>query len=254
MKQLILKLSSIIAITFFVYANNYAQDSLSYELTYEVNRSNPNITITRTQLKDAVSLKDLNKHFKSNRSRKYVSVEIITSYDGKLIKSKSIDDTINDDQKNAMDVADYGRAISVIYNYIPDNTLSNNTVRSDNFSFYVLPDKEAQYPEGVAKMKSYIDKAAFNKISHSDIDIYNLAAVKFTVDEQGTIVNAHVVASSKDEEVDALLLEAICNMPSWVPAEYASGLKTSQDFVFTVGDHSSCTINTLDINRFNFKD
>jgi len=38
-------------------------------------------------------------------------------------------------------------------------------------------------------------------------------------------------------------------MANWQPAEYANGLKVRQEFVLTIGDHRSCTINLLNIRE-----
>ena len=93
---------------------------------------------------------------------------------------------------------------------------------------------------------------AIDKISTSFNKI-NLAAVKFTINEEGQIVDAHVFQSayqpSKDEKIDELLLETICNMPSWEPAEYDNGIKVKQEFVLTVGDMESCVVNLLNIRK-----
>ena len=79
---------------------------------------------------------------------------------------------------------------------------------------------------------------------------YDLAAVKFTVNEDGKIANAHVVESSKDEKVDRLLLATIQNMTDWKPAKYSNGLQVKQDFILTVGNMESCVVNLLGIRRY----
>ena len=76
---------------------------------------------------------------------------------------------------------------------------------------------------------------------------YDLAAVKFTIDEAGRITDAHVFWPSKDEKTDALLLETICNMPNWKPAAYADGTTVKQEFVLTVGNMENCAIHLLNI-------
>ena len=74
-----------------------------------------------------------------------------------------------------------------------------------------------------------------------------MAAVKFTINEKGEIVNPHIFESTKNEKVDKILLETIKKMPKWKPAKHANGLKTKQDFMFTVGNMESCVVNTLGI-------
>ena len=83
--------------------------------------------------------------------------------------------------------------------------------------------------------------------SIKDVPQYQVAAVKFVIDESGQVVDANIAQSTKNKEADQLILKTICNMPKWKSAEYADGTKTKQEFVFTIGDHYSCTMNTLDI-------
>ena len=73
--------------------------------------------------------------------------------------------------------------------------------------------------------------------------VYDVAAI----DENGNVVNANIVSVSRNKDADVLLLKTICEMPKWISAEYSDGTKTKQEFVFTIGDHYSCTMNILDI-------
>ena len=73
--------------------------------------------------------------------------------------------------------------------------------------------------------------------------------VKFTIDEEGNVSDAHVFWDFKDDSIDSLLLEAVCNMPNWKPAKYANGTQTSQEFVLTVGNRENCIIHTLNIHQ-----
>jgi len=80
-----------------------------------------------------------------------------------------------------------------------------------------------------------------NNLKQNDLKEHN------TIDEAGKITNSSIFESTKDEKIDAILLETIANMPNWKPAEFASGLKVKQEFVFTVGDMRSCVVNLLNI-------
>ena len=37
-------------------------------------------------------------------------------------------------------------------------------------------------------------------------------------------------------------------MPKWAPAQFENGLKVAQDYVLTIGDEYSCTMNLLNID------
>lgn len=146
-------------------------------------------------------------------------------------------------------MADAGTNIAVKVRYIPENTLKHNDIKELDFSFTVDPENEAQYVGGQEQLQQYLKLTAIDKIPLTRFEKSTLAAVKFTLDEEGNVIDAHVFQSSKDAETDALLLAAIRNMPSWKPAEYANGLKVKQDFVLTVGNMESCVMNLLEIRQ-----
>ena len=58
------------------------------------------------------------------------------------------------------------------------------------------------------------------------------AMAKFTVNEEGEIVDAKISTPSKDPKIDQLLLDALSKMPKWIPAEDSKGLKVKQEFTF----------------------
>lgn len=237
-----------------------SQDRLSNELSYEVNRIYPFISISKEKLKEAHTLTDLgdktnhlNHYYKSSWIREYISVEILTSYKEGIRKAVSKNDTFSQEQKDIMNMADVGTDISVKVQYIPENTLTHNDIKEINFTFTVNPENEAKFPGGQQQLKQYLKEKAIDKIHDGSFKNYDLAAIKFTIDEEGKIIDAHVFESIyqtyKNEKIDNLLLETIRNMPYWTPAEYSNGTKVKQEFVLTVGNMESCVINLLDIRR-----
>jgi len=226
-----------------------SQDSLNFELSYEVNRVYPSLSITKEKLNEARTLVDLNKYYKPSWVKEYISVEILLTCKGKVKKFVSKNDTISQVQKDSMGKADVGTDISISVEYMPKNTLKYNEAKESNFTFTVEPENQAKYIAGIRELRQYFKENVMDKISPDSFQQYNLTAVKFAIDEAGQIVDAHVFESSKDEKLDKLLLEAVCNMSGWKSAEYASGLKVKQEFVLTVGDHTSCVINLLNIRE-----
>ncbi len=231
----------------------FSQDNLNNKLQYEVNRSYPSLSITKKQLNEARSLIDLNERYKPSWVREYISVEILTSQKEKTRKAVSKNDTLSQEQKDIMNMADVGADISVNIRYIPENTLKNNDAKELNFTFTVDPENDATFPGGQQQLKRYLKEKAIDKIPDGSFKNYDLAVVKFTINEEGHIVDAHIFGSeyqtSKNEKIDKLLLETICNMPSWKPAEYSNGTKVKQEFVLTVGNMESCVIPLLNIRR-----
>ncbi len=249
MKNILFRLPILFVAVLAFPFSGYSQENTDFDLTYEVNVVHPPLAISKGQLTAAKTLQDLNRHYKSSWVKSYKSVEILASHQGEIKKIVSHDGQLTVEQKDFMDKADEDTNISIRILYLPDNNLKNNELKRNNFSFKIVPEQEAQFVGGPETLSQYLKERAIDKLPKGCIKQYALTAVKFTVDTDGKIINTHVFESSKDEEIDTLLVSTISNMPNWKPAEYANGLKVKQDFVFTVGDMRSCVVNLLNINQ-----
>ena len=230
-----------------------AQESTTAVPMHEVNIIHPPFSITKAQLSEANSIFDLNKYNKASWVKEYKGSIITTANQGKINSAAGDDGTLTEEQKRNIQNADAGTGINVILKYIPDNSLQFNDVKEINFTFNIVPDHEASYVGGLDKMNEYLLENAIQRIPNGSYAGYDISAIKFSIDEQGDIVDAYIFEnayhSSKNPKVDALLLEAICNMPKWKPASYADGTKVKQNFAFTVGNHESCSINFLAVRN-----
>ncbi len=226
-----------------------SQDNSTFELRYEVNRIYPPLSLTKEKLNEACTIADINKYYKPSWVKEYISVEVLAYCEGKIRSAVSKNDTFNQAQKDIMNSSDTGTNISVNVQYIPNNTLKYNDAKEIAFSFIIEPEKQAAYSGEKAQLERYLEENVADKIADTVFNIYNLTAVKFSIDEAGQIMDVHIFESSKNKETDELLLEAIHNMPNWTPAEYANGMNVKQEFVLTAGDHRSCVINLLNIHR-----
>ena len=229
-----------------------AQDNSINELSFEVNRIYPPISIEKEQLKKANTLLELNKYYKSSWVRSYISVEVLANYKGELKKVLSKNDSLSQAQKDLMNMADVGTDLAVKVQYMPENTLTQNDSKEIKFKFNVEPENEATFIGGAQQLRQYLKEKAIDKISAGSFQDYDLAIIKFTINEAGAVIDAHIFEplhrKPKDAAIDKMLLTTICNMPNWKPAEYDNGKKVQQEFALTVGNHKSCVINLLNIN------
>jgi len=250
MKNIQNKIILLLLITIALPNISFAQEASTTELTFEVNRVFSPLSMTNEKLAEAQTLNDLNHFYRPSWVKEYYSVEILTTHQGKIKKSLGKNDIITPEQKESMTMADAGSDITVNVHYLPQNTLKQNDPKEMNFSFKVVP-SEAIFASGEQQMKKYLEKNAIDKISIDKFQKhnYNLVAVKFTVNEEGKIINPQIVESSKDENVDTLLIQTISNMPNWKPSEYPNGTKVKQDYMLTFGDHRSCVVNLLNIRQ-----
>lgn len=226
-----------------------SQDSLAFDISCEINKTFPILSISKAQLEKAKTIVDLNQYYERSWVKEYISVEISTTQDGKSKKAQSKDNRLTKEQKDNLIAADVGTDISVNIRYIPNNNFVQNDIKDNNFTFTIEPDQDAQFPDNQYEMKAYLEEKIMDEIATINFKQYQLTAIKFTIDESGTVINAHVFESSKDEKIDQILLEAICNMPTWKAAQYDNGTKVKQEFVFTIGDMNSCVVNLLNIRQ-----
>lgn len=234
----------ILAVPYFASS----QDSSTDEQHYGVHKVYPPISITKEKLYEASTLLDLNRLYKSSWIREYISVEISTTFQGRLRKAKSENDTLSQVQKDNMLKADLGTDISVIVKYMPENTLVHNDIKEMNFTIAIDPESDAEYPGGQQVLDQYLKENIINEMPDGIFRQHQLAAVKFSINEEGEIINPHVFWSSDDEKIDNLLLETIRKMPFWKPAAYTNGIKVKQEYVLAVGDLESCVTNLLNIH------
>lgn len=231
--------------------SSLAQEESTQEISYQVHKSYPSLSITTSELAEAKTLLDLNAFYKPEWIKQYIKVEISVTCNGSSQRAISKTDQLSPEQKEIMHCADAGSDIRVIVDYIPENNLSHNEAQQVDFKFYVEPEVDAQYIGGQAALLQYIESEAISSIPSNTFEDYDVAAVKFSIMENGHIANAEIFETSQSETIDALLLDVICNMSPWVPAIYADGSAAPQDYVLTVGNMENCIVTLLNIRENN---
>ncbi|MEM6805404.1 MAG: energy transducer TonB [Bacteroidota bacterium] len=241
MKNLHFHLLLLLSISCFFPQSLRAQDAPSLELK----KIFPYIFLTTDSLESSQKLEDLDKHFDPSWIREYLSVEIRAQKKGIYDSSISKSNLLTQEQKALLQAADLGSEIYVGISYIPQNTLMHNEPKEIKFSFRLSPKKEASYIGGQQALESYLQETIMDKIPEGGLSGYNIAALTFSIDEAGQIIDSKLFWSSEDAEIDALLFESISNMPPWQPASYQHGLKVKQDFVLMLGNMESCVVHML---------
>lgn len=226
-----------------------AQDSSSKELSFEITRNHRVSAISKKKFNNAQTFGDVYSFYRPSWVREYLSVETSIIQNGSIKKFISTNDTLTSAQKELINTADFGSDIEVRIQYIAENNLKENTPREMDFKFSIATESDAKYVSGSRQINKYLKENAIDKIPASSLDEQVLAVVKFTINEKGEVINPHIFQSSRDENIDEILLATISDMPNWKPAEYPNGKKIKQDFVFNVGNMDSCIINLLNTDR-----
>ena len=252
MKNLILKSAIVIFISFTASADEGTQNKTWYvkrnihdngafpELYYEVH-GGASYSIIKEKLNDANSLKDFIPSFPINWIDEYISVEIISTSNGKLKKAVSANDALSSEQKNILRSSDLATEIEINVKYKYKNAATDAAeIGIINISAVIVtavPETEAEYIGGYPQLAKYLHVNAISKISESALMHFQQGAVIFTINEFGEIINAKISRTTGDIKTDKLLVEAINKMPRWKPAINSKGVKVKQVFEFTVGNN-----------------
>lgn len=216
---------------------------------FEIFVNYPPLSLPRENLEKAESVVDLNPYYKPSWVKEFISVEVWAIHDGKIVKSVHQNDVLSKEQKDLMLSADTGEEVTIKINYIPDNSLKDNDAKVFDFSFILDPDEEATFSGGRVALHRYLEKNVINKIPGGSFQGFDLTAIKFKIDKEGHIVDVHIFWPHEHNDIDNLLLESICNMPSWKPARYEDGTVVDQELVMTIGNMENCAVNLLNIRR-----
>jgi len=146
-----------------------------------------------------------------------------------------------------------GAPISVLIDYVPKNDLTQKEPKDFNFELIIEPEQDARFTGGDAILKQYIQSKLLSKIPLDKLDQQITGAVTFKISEEGEVIEPHLYWTTEDKALDALLMQSIQNMPCWIPAEYANGVKVPQAFALTIGNTESCVNNLLYIQRKKYK-
>jgi hypothetical protein len=223
--------------------NSFAQN----ELSFEINKVLPFISIQEKQVNQINTLTDLDKRYPSSWVKEYISVEISAFKNGIPTKASGNSAVLNQAQKELIKLADRTSDIAVNVVYLPENSLKNNPEKQYDFKVTIMPDNNATYPAGAEQLNQYLQKNSLASIKAGSFTGYDLTAIKFTITEQGHIADVRVAMPSKDTQIDEMLVTTLSKMPDWTPAAFSNGLKVKQDFVLTIGNMNNCMVNLLNI-------
>ncbi len=165
----------------------------------------------------------------------------VTNSSAKTATAQSTSDKLTAQQKDILNAAAPGTEINVTIKYkykdqSKDNWGSRDKIVKGSTSVTVVPEKEAQFAGGRKQLSAYFKENVINRITTKEASdkIYQ-AVVKFTVNEEGQILNARLARTSADKHIDYLLMEALKKMPNWKPAEDSKGVKIRQEISIPFG-------------------
>ena len=229
---------TVISLVLVLFSMNGYSQEMGYNIFGTYSKS-----VQSEQLKNAKSLSDINAEYPASWIKKgdYLSSEIQVRFDGNTIIASGENDILTFEQIAILGKADLGSNIDIVVNYYKVNSITKSkNVETMKFSVSLVPEQEAEFVGGEDKMMEYLKTNAVDRINESSNNKFEMAKVRFVVNEIGAPMNPQIILTSEDNEIDKLLLNVISNMPAWKPAQSSDGVKVKQEFEFVVGMMIGC--------------
>jgi len=248
MKQLLI-FFFLVSLTNLTFAQNYGyqfskanssnqKKVLSDELNGSV-RSTYSNPIHQESLQKVALLSDLFESYPDLWIEEYTSTEVTVKHNGKVVKEIGKDIKLTAAQRQLCQSADLNSEIIIAVNYRERNTITNKlesgTMRR---ALIVVPELEAKLEAG--DPSQILLNIVKEKLKKAGAQKFEYANVKFTINAQGEVENIKMIDSSTDQKIDGLIIEAIRDMPKWIPASNKKSEKVKQNFEFSVGYYSNC--------------
>jgi len=181
-----------------------------------------------------------------NKIIDYLSVNITSTHEGKTRTAHSNNDQLSPEQKRILATADLNTDISIKVRFkykdlVNDASGPEPKIIEGNVSVTVVPETEAQFPGGYAELRNQLTKSVMSRLPSGGAsesmysDKIARSVVKFTINEEGRVVDASISTTSTDSFLDILLVDAVYHLPKWKPAKNAKGQTVKQQFNFSMG-------------------
>ena len=190
--------------------------------------------ITQEKLNNAKTIADIIEGFPSNWISGYNSVTVSSSVNGKIVEEHGTDENLTAAQKELFDNAS---SILIIVQYQKKNNAGEIQNRQMNVPFVVTPEKEAEFIGGYDKMIEYLKENSLAQIDAKDFSHLPQPTISFIVSKEGNVEKVNLKETSRDEEIDQLLIELVKNMPQWSPAVNKNGKAIEQEFSLNIGQN-----------------
>jgi TonB family protein len=197
-------------------------------------------SIHKENLHNVKSISDINPGFPSSWINSYHSVEISVIKDDVVNNSIGQSEELSTDQIAILEGAEIGDKITINVHYFPKHSDESNMLKKISLTYTIIPEIEATYPGGQSSLNAYFKENAIDKIADFDVTQPELAKLKFTVNQHGSITDIKISKSSGINAIDQLLIDAIANMPKWQPAENSEKEQIIQEFELSVGNMVGC--------------
>ncbi|MFN8286921.1 MAG: energy transducer TonB [Chitinophagales bacterium] len=170
-----------------------------------------------------------------------VFTEITATVNGKTATAQANSDKLTAEQKTLLASATPGSDITIKLRYMYKDKRKDAYGKRDyavqgDTKLTILPQVEAQFPGGKDELNTWFaDKVIYKLPEVSLKERVERAIIKFTIAEDGKVLEPRLERSSGDEAIDQLLMQALYSMPQWQPAVNSKGVRIKQEVLIPFG-------------------
>ncbi|MES2560489.1 MAG: energy transducer TonB [Bacteroidota bacterium] len=166
----------------------------------------------------------------------YVSVTISTDSKGSKQSAQSKDAKLTAEQKSLLSTVQHGADITIDITFNYKIASSDSNAIKGFLRVTAVPEQEAVFPGGNKQLTAYIQEHIFNRLTQPGVlEKIQRSVLRLTVNEDGHLSDIKLTGRGLDKETTQLVLDAIRNMPRWLPASNAKGVKVKQLFRIPFG-------------------
>ncbi len=192
------------------------------------------------KLHAATSISDIIEGYPKNWLTNFISVDISFKQNNN-VKYISSTEILSKQQLEAIKKATLGSELELHVLYHKKNPVTEFLdVNILDYSFMVIPEKEAFYIGGIKALREYLNVQTKTTFIFDKTKVKNPGIVNFRINEVGDIIDVLLESSTSDATIDALLLEAVKQQPKWTPALNIDGKPVKQGFKIVMSPLGDC--------------
>ena len=198
------------------------------------------MNITKEKLLQAEDVSQIIRQYPSNWIHHYNSVRISIKGENENY-FEAPDKVLNQAQKDFLASLDWSDQFNITVSYLMGNAATDEMEERElNVDIALVPEHEASYPGGYDTLIKTLKAETFPKLSEQKEYKEEPVIISFIVEKDGQLSQAKINRSSRIDEVDQIMLDAVNNLSPWSPALDEKGNAVSQAFELQVGIGDGC--------------
>lgn len=202
--------------------------------------------VTEKQIREVAILDDIHDRYTSEWVDEYISTEIIYTFNEEVKKAKGTNQELTAEQKELLENAEVGSTIELLVDYLPKNSLRNNTPKKMNVEVKVIPEIIPSFKGGEESFGRYMESSFLSKLDTSEVNKLQFSVVQLVITDEGKSDDVYLEEGTGNMELDAKLTQVLCSMPEWNPATKSNGETVDYALKFYITNvKQSCRVNEV---------